>query len=67
MKIELDRELVNELKDKLFVQFLNDDLETLLLDLSTDQHIDDIKYTRKLVKAYVRILKYYGVNDEKTT
>lgn len=64
MKIELDRELVNELKDKLFVQFLNDDLETLLLELSVDQHIVDLKYTRKLVKAYVRILNYYGQGDD---
>lgn len=64
MKIELDRLMINNLKDELMVRFLQDDLESVLQGLSVDNHYDDIKYNRKLVKAYIRILKYYGHEDD---
>ena len=62
MKIELDRAMVNDLKDKLMVSFLIDDLETLRE--YQDLHPDDIKYNKKLAKAYLRILNYYGQIDD---
>lgn len=62
MKIELDTNMVNDLKDKLMVSFLIDDLENLRH--YQDMHPDDIKYNKKLVKAYLRILDYYGQGDD---
>ena len=62
MKIELDRAMVNDLKDTLFIKFLLDDLETLLQ--YQEAHPDDIKYNKKLIKAYKRILDYYGYDTQ---
>lgn len=63
MKIELDNELLQYIKDAMFIDFLKDDLETVKLCLKEDTQPDDIKYDKKLLKAYRRILKYYGVHD----
>lgn len=60
MKIELDNEFMYHLKDAVFVNFLKDDLETIKLCLKEDTDPDDIKYNKKLLKAYRTILKYYG-------
>jgi len=62
MKIELDTNMVNDLKDKLMVSFLIDDLESLRE--YTAIHPDDIKYNKKLAKAYLRILDYYGQGND---
>ena len=62
MKIELDRAMINDLKDTLFVKFLLDDLEMLFE--YQELHPDDIKYNKKLIKAYKRILDYYGYDTE---
>lgn len=68
MKIEFETAFINEfiyqLKDAVMVEFLKDDLETVKLNLQTDCHPDDIKYDKKLIKAYKTILKYYGVKDD---
>lgn len=64
MKIELDRASVNDLKDKLFVNFLIDDLSFIIMDSGSHQHPDDVKYDKKLIKAYKRILDYYGHDTE---
>jgi len=58
MKIEIDGNMVNDLKDKLMVNFLMDDLKSLVE--YKDLHPDDVKYNKKLTKAYKRILSYYG-------
>lgn len=64
MKIEFDDEFLYQLKDAVFVNFLKDDLETIKLCLKENTHPDDIKYDKKLIKAYKRILKYYGVHND---
>lgn len=64
MKIEFDNEFMYQLKDAVFIQFLKDDLGTVKLCLKEDTHPDDIKYNKKLLKAYRTILKYYGVNND---
>jgi len=63
MKIEIDDELVQHIKNALMVEFLKDDIDTI--QMSDDLHWHDTaKYNKKLIKAYKTILKYYGVNDE---
>ena len=62
MKIDLDNEFIYRLKDALYVEFLKDDLDSIKQNLITETHHEDIKYNKKLIKAYKRILKYYGVN-----
>ena len=62
MKIEIDGHMVNNLKDKLMINFLVDDLKNVMeYDAS---HLDDVKYYKKLIKAYKRILDYYGYDDD---
>ena len=63
MRFELDSEVVYTIKDAVMIEFLKDDLETVKLNLQTDCHPDDVKYNKKLIKAYKRILDYYGVED----
>ena len=62
MKIELDRAMINDLKDTLFIKFLLDDLEMLFE--YQELHPDDIKLNNKLIKAYQRILDYYGYDTQ---
>jgi hypothetical protein len=65
MKIEFEDEFIYQLKDAVMVAFLKDDLDMLLAPSDVWVHPDDVKYNKKLVKAYKRILDYYGVkNDE---
>ena len=63
MKIEFDNEFMYQLKDAVMIEFLKDDLESVKQNLIENSHPDDIKYDKKLLKAYRRILKYYGVTD----
>lgn len=61
MKIEIDNKLMHELKNAVMVEFLKDDLDTIQINDGINcVHPDDIKYNKKLVKAYKRILNYYG-------
>ena len=64
MKVELDDEILYQIKDAVMVEFLKDDLDTIKKSLNTDWHEDDIKFHKKLIKAYKLILKYYGVTDD---
>lgn len=64
MKIEFDNELIYQLKDALFINFLKDDLDTVKKSLADSSHPVDLEYDKKLIKAYKRILRYYGVNDD---
>ena len=64
MKIELESEFMYQLKDAVMVAFLKDDLETTKQNLADSRNEVDIKYDKKLVKAYRTILKYYGEKDE---
>lgn len=66
MKIEFDNEFLYQLKDAVFIKFLKDDLDLVLLHLIEDTHPNDVKYNKKLIKAYRKILDYYGVKDETT-
>lgn len=63
MKIEFDSELMNQLKDAVMVEFLKDDLKNIRINLRNDFHVNDVKYDKKLIKAYLRILDYYGANN----
>ena len=62
----IDGELFYQLKDALMIDFLKDDVDTIKLNLIRPLHEDDEKLDRKLLKAYSRILKYYGVDDDRT-
>ena len=65
MKIELDDDCFDKLKDNLMIAFLKDDKDTVEWALNNGyQHLDDIEYNKKLFKAYKRILKYYGVTND---
>lgn len=64
MKIELDNELLYQIKDAVMVEFLKDDVDTLKQSLKDYQHQDDVKYNKQLLKAYKRILNYYGVEND---
>jgi len=65
MKIELEDEFIYQIKDAFMIEFLKDDLNTVLeVQSGAWMHEDDIKYNKKLIKAYKRILDYYGVKDE---
>jgi hypothetical protein len=63
MKIEFDDEFMYLLKDAVMVEFLKNDLQTILDTEKHYRHPDEIKYDKKLIKAYRRILDYYGVKD----
>jgi hypothetical protein len=63
MKIEFDNEFMHQLKDAVFVNFLKNDLQTILDTEKHYRHPDDIKYDKKLIRAYRKILDYYGVKD----
>ena len=62
----IDGELFYQLKDALMIDFLKDDVDTIKLNLLNPLHEDDEKLDRKLLKAYSRILKYYGVDNDRT-
>jgi hypothetical protein len=64
MKIEFDDEFLYQLKDSVMVEFLKSDLQTILDTEKYYRHPNDIKYDKKLIKAYKRILDYYGVKDD---
>jgi hypothetical protein len=63
MKIEFGDDFRYQFKDAVMVEFLKDDLENVKQNLAEDYHPDDVKYNKKLIKAYKRILDYYGVKD----
>lgn len=63
MKFELKSEILYVIKDALMVEFLKDDLDSVKQNLVEDTHPADVKYNKKLLKAYKRILKYYGETD----
>ncbi len=64
MKIELDDNIIYDIKDAVMVQFLKDDLDSVKENLARDFRHDDIKYDKKLIKAYKTVLKYYGVYND---
>lgn len=64
MKIEFDNEILYSLKEALMIEFLKDDLDSVKQSLEEDTHPNDVKYNKKLLKAYRRVLKYYGVEVE---
>jgi hypothetical protein len=65
MKIEFDNDSFYELKDKLTVEFLKQDLKDIESDMEYPFiHKADIKFNKKLIKAYKTILKYHGAIDE---
>ena len=61
--IDLETETKHQIRDNIMVAFLKDDLATMRDTEGLYRHPDDIKYDKKLMKAYKTILKYYGVND----
>lgn len=62
----ITKETFYALKDNFMIEFLKDDVDTIKLNLLNPLHEDDEKLDRKLLKAYSRILKYYGVDDDRT-
>ena len=65
MKVDfdVDNEVMYQFKDAVMVQFLKSDLGTVKMNLKQSNYPVDIKYDKKLIKAYKRILKYYGENN----
>lgn len=63
MKIEFDNEFIYHFKDAVMIEFLKEDLDAVKDNLDNDCHPDDVKYNKKLLKAYKRILDYYGVDN----
>jgi len=59
----ITKETFYALKDNFMIEFLKDDVDTIKLNLLNPLHEDDEKLDRKLLKAYSRILKYYGVEN----
>ena len=64
MKIELNDELLYQIKDVVMIEFLKDDLDTIIERKDAQWHKDDKKYDKKLIKAYKLILDYYGVEND---
>ena len=65
MNIEFNNiNMLCDIKEAVLVAFLKDDLANIKDSMDTAWHEDDIKYNKKLIKAYKTVLKYYGVNDE---
>jgi hypothetical protein len=66
MNIELEDEFIYQIKDAFMIEFLKDDLNTILKAQSCEawMHEDDVKDNKKLIKAYKTILKYYGVHND---
>lgn len=62
----ITKETFYALKDNFMIEFLKDDVDTIKLNLLNPLHEDDEKLDRKLLKAYSRILKYYGVDNDRT-
>ena len=63
-KFELDNNIMCDIKDAIMVQFLKDDLNSITQNPSRSFLPGDIKYDKKLIKAYKRILDYYGQGEE---
>ncbi len=63
-KFELDNNLMYEIKDAIMVQFLKDDLNCIKQNLANSSLPADTEYDKKLIKAYKRILDYYGQGEE---
>lgn len=61
--MHINKELFYQLKDALFIEFLEDDLDTIKLNLLRPNNEDDEIDDKKLLKAYTMILKYYGVEN----
>ena len=64
MKIEFDNNIMYDIKDSIMVQFLKDDLNSIKQNLANSSLPADTKYDKKLIKAYKRILDYYGQGEE---
>ena len=62
--MKINKELLYAIKDNLMIEFLRDDINTIKLNLLNPLHEDDEKLDKKLLKAYTRILKYYGVDND---
>ncbi len=62
-KFKLNDNIMYEIKDAVMVQFLKDDLDSVKQNLADGSHPVDHKYDKKLLKAYKRILDYYGENN----
>jgi len=59
----INKELFYQLKDALFIEFLEDDIDTIKLNLLRPNNEDDEIDDKNLLKAYTMILKYYGVEN----
>ena len=64
MKIELDNEVLYQLKDAVMIEFLKNDVDTIKKFVKDYQNPDDVKYNKRLLKAYKRILNYYGEEND---
>ena len=65
MKVTLEDDILFYIKDRCMVDFLKDDLDTIIQSENIDWvHCDDRKLNKKLIKAYKRILQYYGEKIE---
>ena len=65
MKVDIAVEVVDNVVDAVVVSWIKDNLE-MIERIDGYLHPDDVKYNKKLVKAFNLLLDYMGESDEKT-
>lgn len=65
MKVDIAVEVVDTVVDAVVASWIKDNLE-MIERIDGYLHPDDVKYNKKLVKAFNLLLDYMGESDEKT-
>lgn len=65
MKVDIAVEVVDNVVDAVVASWIKDNLE-MIERIDGYLHPDDVKYNKKLVKAFNLLLDYMGESDEKT-
>ena len=65
MKVDIAVEVVDNVVDAVVASWIKDNLE-MIERIDGYLHPDDVKYNKKLVKAFTLLLNYMGESDEKT-
>lgn len=65
MKIDINVNVIDEVVDAVVVSWIKDNLE-MIKRIDGYLHPDDVKYNKKLVKAFNLVLDYMGESHEET-
>lgn len=65
MKVDIAVEVVDSVVDSVVVSWIKDNLK-MIEGSDGYLHPDDVKYNKKLVKAFKRVLDYVGEGNEET-